>query len=92
MQKNYVLDTNVLIHDPQSIFHFQDNFLYIPIYVLEELDKLKSEPSLRGRNSREACRILDDLRTQGSLSEGIKIGDGLFTIYVPKERKIINKK
>ena len=90
MQKNYVLDTNVLIHDPQSIFHFQDNFLYIPIYVLEELDKLKSEPSLRGRNSREACRILDDLRTQGSLSEGIKIGEGLFTIYVPKERKIIN--
>ncbi len=89
MRKNYVLDTNVLIHDPQSIFQFQDNHLFIPVYVLEELDKLKSEQSLRGRNSREACRILDDLRSQGSLSEGVKIGDGLFTIYVPKERRVL---
>jgi PhoH-like ATPase len=90
MTKNYVLDTNVLIHDPQSIFQFQDNNLYVPVYVLEELDKIKSEQSLRGRNSREACRIIDDLRSQGSLSEGVKIGDSLFTIYVPKERKVIN--
>lgn len=89
MRKNYVLDTNVLIHDPKSIFQFQDNNLFVPIYVLEELDKLKSEQSLRGRNSREACRILDDLRSQGSLSEGVKIGEGLFTIYVPKERRIL---
>ncbi|MCK9567357.1 PhoH family protein [Candidatus Pacearchaeota archaeon] len=90
MKKNYILDTNVLIHDPQSIFKFEDNNLYIPIYVLEELDKLKSEPSIRGRNSREACRILDDLRCQGSLSKGIYIEDGKLTIYVPKERKVIN--
>jgi PhoH-like ATPase len=89
MRKNYVLDTNVLIHDPQSIFQFQDNNLFVPVYVLEELDKLKSEQSLRGRNSREACRILDDLRSQGSLSEGVKIGEGTFTIYVPKERRIL---
>jgi predicted ribonuclease YlaK len=89
MRKNYVLDTNVLIHDPKSIFQFQDNNLFVPVYVLEELDKLKSEQSLRGRNSREACRILDDLRSQGSLSEGVKIGDGLFTIYVPKERRVL---
>ena len=89
MRKNYVLDTNVLIHDPQSIFQFQDNNLFVPVYVLEELDKLKSEQSLRGRNSREACRILDDLRSQGSLSEGVKIGEGLFTIYVPKERRVL---
>lgn len=89
MRKNYVLDTNVLIHDPQSIFQFQDNNLFVPVYVLEELDKLKSEQSLRGRSSREACRILDDLRSQGSLSEGVKIGEGTFTIYVPKERRIL---
>lgn len=89
MRKNYVLDTNVLIHDPQSIFQFQDNNLFVPVYVLEELDKLKSEQTLRGRNSREACRILDDLRSQGSLSEGVKIGEGTFTIYVPKERRVL---
>lgn len=89
MKKNYILDTNVLIHDPQSIFKFEDNNLYIPIYVLEELDKLKSELSLRGRNSREVCRLLDDLRCQGSLSEGVSIGEGTLTIYVPQDRKVI---
>jgi PhoH-like ATPase len=87
MIKNYILDTNVLIHDPQSIFQFQDNHLYVPVYVLEELDRIKSEQSLRGRNSREACRIIDEFRCQGSLSCGVDVGDGKFFIYVPKERK-----
>jgi predicted ribonuclease YlaK len=87
MIKNYILDTNVLIHDPQSIFQFQDNSLYVPVYVLEELDKIKSEQSLRGRNSREACRIIDEFRCQGSLAGGVDVGDGKFFIYVPKERK-----
>jgi PhoH-like ATPase len=91
MKKNYVLDTNVLIHDPKSIFQFEDNNLYIPIYVIEELDKIKSEHSSRGRNSREACRILDELREQGSLSDGVDINDdGKLYIYVPKERKTLN--
>jgi PhoH-like ATPase len=89
VKKNYILDTNVLIHDPQSIFKFEDNNLYIPIYVLEELDKLKSELSLRGRNSREVCRVLDDLRCQGSLPNGVIIGEGKLFIYVPQERKVI---
>ena len=90
MKKNYILDTNVLINDPQSIFKFEDNNIYIPIYVLEELDKLKSELSLRGRNSRESCKLIDELRCQGSLSKGIAICDGMLIIYVPKERRIIN--
>ena len=89
MKKNYILDTNVLINDPQALFQFEDNNLYIPIYVLEELDKIKSEQSLRGKTSREVCRILDNLRCQGKLSEGVKVGDvgGTLTVYVPKERK-----
>jgi PhoH-like ATPase len=91
MKKNYVLDTNVLIHDPKSIFQFEDNNLYIPIYVIEELDKIKSEHSSRGRNSRETCRILDELREQGSLSDGVDINDdGKLYIYVPKERRTLN--
>lgn len=89
MRKNYVLDTNVLIHDPQSIFQFQDNHLYVPVYVLEELDRLKSEHSIRGRNSREACRIIDELRCYGSLSDAVPVNDGYFTVYVPKERKVL---
>jgi PhoH-like ATPase len=91
MRKIYVLDTNVLIHDPKSIFQFEDNYLYIPIYVLEELDKIKGEHSSRGRNSREACRLLDEFRTSGSLSDGVDINDdGKLFIYVPTSRKVVN--
>ena len=62
MSKNFVLDTNVLLHDPQSIFKFQDNQVIIPIYVLEEVDQFKKELSERGRNAREIARRLDQLR------------------------------
>jgi predicted ribonuclease YlaK len=89
MKKNYILDTNVLINDPQALFQFEDNNLYIPIYVLEELDKIKSEQSSRGKHSREVCRGLDSLRCQGSLSDGVCINNdgGVLTIYVPNEKK-----
>ena len=41
MKKNYVLDTNVLLHDPRAIFRFEDNDVIIPIYVIEEIDQFK---------------------------------------------------
>jgi PhoH-like ATPase len=51
--KTFVLDTNVLLHDPQSIFKFEDNNLAIPVEVLEELDAIKGEQSTeRGRSAR----------------------------------------
>lgn len=91
-KKNYVFDTNVLIHDPTSIFRFQDNDIYIPIYVLEEIDGLKNDHGERGRAAREATRILDDFRVRGSLIDGIKIHDdeeiqnsGYLRIYTPTE-------
>src|ERR1700752_2113126 len=60
--KTYVLDTNVLLHDPQSIFKFEDNNLAIPVEVLEELDSIKAEQSTeRGRNARRVHRILQQL-------------------------------
>lgn len=95
MQKNYILDTNVLIDDPYSIFNFEENTVYIPIYVLEELDKIKTEASsIRGKAARTACRILDDLGKTGSLAAGIELpGDncvGKVIIYTPKERKRIS--
>jgi PhoH-like ATPase len=88
-KKSYILDTNVLIHDPRSIFKFEDNNLYVPIYVLEELDKLKSEQSIRGRGAREACRLIDELRCEGSLSDGVPVGDGILKVYVPRERRFL---
>src|ERR1035438_6907512 len=60
--KTFVLDTNVLIHDPQSIYKFQENNLAIPVEVLEELDAIKTEQSTeRGRNARRVHRILQEL-------------------------------
>ena len=62
--KHFVLDTNVLLHDPRAIFQFEDNDVVIPIYVIEEIDTFKKERSERGRNAREVARILDELRAQ----------------------------
>jgi PhoH-like ATPase len=75
-RKNFVLDTNVLLHDPNAINSFADNHVIIPIYVLEEIDSFKKELSDRGRNAREVSRKLDACRHQGRLSEGVPIGNG----------------
>ena len=53
MKKNYVLDTNVLLHDPRAIFRFEDNDVIIPIFCIEEVDQFKREGSERGRNARQ---------------------------------------
>ena len=68
MKKNYVLDTNVLLHDPHAIFKFDDNDVIIPIYVIEEVDQFKREGSERGRNARHVVRLLDELREHGRLA------------------------
>ena len=76
--KTYVLDTNVLLHDPQSIYKFEDNNLAIPVEVLEELDAIKSEQSTeRGRNARRVHRILQELLPDSrSMHEGVKLPSG----------------
>jgi PhoH-like ATPase len=75
--KHFVLDTNVLIHDPRAIFQFADNEVVIPIFVLEEVDQFKKEASERGRNAREVARLLDALRAEGGrLSDGVLLPSG----------------
>jgi PhoH-like ATPase len=74
-KKIFILDTNVLIHDPKSLFSFTGAHVGIPAVVLEELDQFKGEGTERGRNSREVIRNLDQLRTEGSLRDGVKIAD-----------------
>lgn len=76
MIKNYVLDTNVLIHDPNSIYTFEDNKVVIPLPVIEEIDKLKSRPGEIGRNARQVARELDALRKKGKLCNGVKLENG----------------
>jgi len=76
--KTFVLDTNVLLHDPQSIFKFEDNNLAIPVEVLEELDAIKAEQSTeRGRNARRVHRILQELLPDSrSMHEGVELDNG----------------
>jgi PhoH-like ATPase len=76
MRKNFVLDTNVLLHDPQAIFRFKDNCVVIPIYVIEEIDTFKRELSELGRNAREVSRILDEYRSRGNLGTGVFLDSG----------------
>src|SRR5882672_5377146 len=76
--KTFVLDTNVLLHDPQSIFKFEDNNLAIPVEVLEELDAIKGEQTTeRGRNARRVHRILQELLPDSrSMHEGVELANG----------------
>jgi PhoH-like ATPase len=88
MKKNYVLDTNVLLHDPFAIYKFEDNDLILPIYVIEEIDQFKRESTERGRNARSVTRLLDAERAKnGSLAQGVPIGDGgSLRVHVPDTR------
>src|SRR5271157_4286937 len=74
--KNYILDTNVLLHDPNSILAFKGNNVLIPIEVIEEIDRFKRESTELGQNARTVSRRLDGLRTKGSLSEGVTLENG----------------
>jgi PhoH-like ATPase len=88
MKKNYILDTNVLLHDPHALYKFEDNDVILPIYVIEEIDQFKRDSNERGRNARTVSRVLDSLRElNGSLSQGVPIGDdGMLKVHVPTTR------
>lgn len=91
MEKTYVLDTNVLLSDSNSIFSFEKCEIVIPLIVLEEIDRIKGYPDDRGRSARQVSRTLDDLRKDGNLNQGVKIerSDSLLrvTSFDPKSVK-----
>lgn len=88
MQKNFVFDTNVLLHDPRAILKLDDNNVVIPIYVLEEIDTFKKEMTELGRNARETSRILDQYRLQGNLGEGVELERGGTLRVLPTTRSL----
>ena len=69
--KHFVLDTNVLLHNPDALFVFEDNHVIIPFPVIEELDKMKRRDDDIGRGARHVIRHLDRLRLVGSLTDGV---------------------
>jgi PhoH-like ATPase len=74
--KNFVLDTNVLLHDPGALYAFEDNDVVVPIYVIEEIDKFKRDMNELGRSARGVSRSLDELRAQGNLADGVELPKG----------------
>ncbi|TSK08883.1 MAG: PhoH family protein [Geobacter sp.] len=76
MKKIYVLDTNVLLYDPQALTRFEDNSIIIPITVIEEIDRFKKDMNETGRNARHVSRLMDAFRKEGSLSQGIALESG----------------
>lgn len=76
MSKIFVLDTNVILHNPYSILAFDDNIVVLPIEVLEELDKFKRAHDEKGRNARIAIRMLDSLRKKGAPGKGFPLDNG----------------
>ncbi|MFD0049174.1 PhoH family protein [Actinomycetes bacterium NPDC127524] len=76
MDKIYVLDTNVLLQDPYSIFLFEDNEVVIPAVVLEELDSKKRYMDEIGRNARQVSKLIDGFREKGKLHKSVPLHNG----------------
>lgn len=87
MRKNYILDANILIHDPHSLFRFADNTVIIPVGVIGEIDRFKKEQTERGFNARAVVRQLDALRGERSLSLGVDLpSGGRLKVYCEPQR------
>jgi len=88
--KTFVVDTNVLLHNPNAIFLFADNEVIIPFDVIEELDKFKTNNDDLGRNARTVIRHLDRLRARGNLSEGVDVAEtgGRLRIVLEEDQKL----
>jgi PhoH-like ATPase len=81
--KTFVLDTNVLLYDPNSLFVFADNEVVVPLCVVEEIDDQKKRVDEIGRNSRHVARSLDELRGENSLLDGVQLeNNGLLRVEI----------
>ncbi len=76
MATTCILDTNVLLHDPEALACFGDSTVLIPVAVLEELDAFKRDATELGRNARQVTQALDELAQTGRLGEGVALPDG----------------
>src|SRR3954449_11051438 len=88
--KHFVLDTNVLLHNPNALFMFKDNEVIIPFDVIEELDKFKTNTDDLGRNARTAIRHLDGLRQKGNHSQGVPLESvgGSLRVILEEDQKL----
>ena len=86
--RKVVVDTNVILFDALAVNKFKNAHVYVPISVIEEVDRFKRDPGENGRNARHFSRFVDVLRAKGNLSDGISIGDGDDSkIFIKADRK-----
>jgi PhoH-like ATPase len=91
MQKTFILDTNVLLYDPEAFHRFGDNNVIIPVAVIEELDGFKRDVTELGRNSRAVAHALDELGQTGKLGEGVLLpGGGLLRLWAGIDENFID--
>src|SRR5687768_18220950 len=76
VHRTYIIDTNVLLFDPQALFVFDEHDIVLPMTVIEEIDRFKRDLNETGRNARTISRYLDDMREQGSLHDGVRLEGG----------------
>ena len=87
-KKNLIIDTNVFLSDSDCFRKFENNDLFIPIKVLEELDKHKKRQDSVGFHARQTIKTFDALRGEGSLSKGVRLGKGLGVIRFVRAEEI----
>ncbi len=90
MDKTFVLDTNVILFDPQAINKFGKNKVVIPLIVIEEVDRFKKDQNENGRNARHFSRIIDDLRMRGNLVDGVDLDNG-GKLFLTVDTKLTHK-
>ncbi len=90
MKKTFVLDTNVLLFDPTAFRKFGKNTVFIPLIVIEEIDRFKKDQNENGRNARNFSRFIDDLRSIGSLADGVVLESG-GTLIISVDRYVSSK-
>ena len=87
-KKNLIIDTNVFLSDSDCFDRFSNNDLFIPVKVLEELDKHKKRQDSVGFHARQTIKKFDALRGRGSLSRGVRLGKGLGVIKFLKVEEL----
>lgn len=90
-KKNFVLDTNVILHDFRCLDNFEENDIYIPIVVLEELDKFKKGNDQINYNAREFLRQLDTITDDNLFTKGISLGNGMGNLFIEANTKYQEK-
>lgn len=89
MKKTFVLDTNVILFDPMCIMQFDEHNVFIPLVVIEEVDRFKKDQNENGRNARHFSRIVDVLRKQGSVTDGVQLDNG-GKLIISVDKKVKN--